>query len=383
MNRIIKLIFRIMNTILGKTKRFILKLKSIWSSFFMYRTTTIQIIITLSIFAVYEFIFVMYTFVNEDSIGFIFMFLGFLALSYFIIRLGSDLNRMLYTTEKISNGNINTTINPDAVIIPMKKLANQINCIGTGLTAAVEGKIKSERLKAELITNVSHDIKTPLTSIITYIDLLEKEKLNNEKAYEYLAILKEKSWRLKTLIEDLVDASKASTGNINLNIEKINLSELLKQSCGEFEDRFHDKKLDIILNLPEESVFLSADGRSTYRIIENLFSNVTKYTLESTRVYIDVYVEDSYASLIIKNISAARLNISSDELLERFVRGDASRNTEGNGLGISIANSLTDLLKGSLELSVDGDLFKVIVKLPLYTESALPDLSINFNKSEI
>ena len=212
--------------------------------------------------------------------------------------------------------------------------------------------LKNERQKTELITNVSHDIKTPLTSIINYVDLLKQDGIDSEKSKEYLSILDNKSQRLKKLTEDLVEASKASSGNVRLKIEKINVKELIKQSLGEFEDKFNDKKLIIEENYPSKTVYINADNRYIYRVIENLFGNIAKYALDSTRVYIDVSCENKKLSISIKNISK-------DKLIQRFVRGDKSRTTEGSGLGLSISQSLTELQKGVFKIKIDGDLFKV------------------------
>ena len=238
-------------------------------------------------------------------------------------------------------------------------IVKYINDISNGFENAIQEGIKSEKLKTELITNVSHDIKTPLTSIINYVDLLKKEEIDNSKIKEYIEILDSKSQRLKKLTEDLVEASKASSGNVKLNIEKINIGELIKQTTGEFEDRFNDKKLEIITAIPEGIVYISADNRYMYRVIENLFSNISKYALENSRVYIDVVRDGGKVKISIKNISRERLNISADELMQRFVRGYKSRTTEGSGLGISISKSLTEIQQGKFDLQVDGDLFKV------------------------
>jgi len=246
-----------------------------------------------------------------------------------------------------------------------KEIVKYINDISVGFENAIEEGIKSERLKTELITNVSHDIKTPLTSIINYVDLLKKENIEGEKVKEYIEVLDSKSQRLKKLTEDLVEASKASSGNVKLNIEKININELIKQSTGEFEDKFKQKNLDVILGIPEDELFINADNRYMYRIIENLFSNISKYALEASRVYIDVKRIGKKVQISIKNISKERLNISSDELMQRFVRGDKSRTTEGSGLGISISKSLTELQKGEFNLQIDGDLFKVELEFEL------------------
>ena len=245
-----------------------------------------------------------------------------------------------------------------------KNSVRYLNNISNGFENAIQDRMKSERMKVELITNVSHDIKTPLTSIINYVDLLKKENINNEQAKEYIEILDSKSQRLKKLTEDLVEASKVSTGNISLNLEKINVVELVKQATGEFEDKFKKRGLETIINADKNEVNIMADSRYMYRIIENLFSNVSKYALENSRVYIDIKQskEDNSADNVIievKNISKDKLNISAEELMQRFVRGDKSRTTEGSGLGISIAQNLTELQKGKFELKLDGDLFKV------------------------
>ena len=230
------------------------------------------------------------------------------------------------------------------------------------MSNAIEEKLKSERLKTELITNVSHDIKTPLTSIINYVDLLKKEGVDGEKAKEYLDILDNKSQRLKKLTEDLVEASKASSGAIKLNMDRLNVNELIKQVSGEFEDKFKLHKLQEIITLPENDVYINADSRYMYRVLENLYSNISKYALEGTRVYTDIIEEDNIISVELKNVSKQKLNISVDELMQRFVRGDTSRNTEGSGLGLSIARSLTELQQGKFNIYLDGDLFKVTIE---------------------
>lgn len=364
----------------GKIHSFSQNMKRIAQNFFLDRATAVQMGIILTAFTLYELIFIA-LFVDSYYIGYwFFIFIGFFLFILLFIRISGDLNRLREAAGKIASGDLNVKINTKKATLPMRQLSISMNNIGSGLSAAVEDKLKSERLKTELITNVSHDIKTPLTSIISYIDLLKKEELKNDTAMEYLNILDEKSWRLKTLIEDLMEASKASTGNILITLEKLSLTELFKQACGEFEDRFLKRNLELVLNLPEE-IKIHADGRSTYRIIENLFSNVYKYSLSGTRIYVDAKKEGNNVVFSIKNISADRLNVNSDDLMERFIRGDVSRNTEGNGLGLSIAKSLTDLQHGSFLLSIDGDLFKVSVTLPLFTGPEnlgyLPDLSLN------
>jgi signal transduction histidine kinase len=253
-------------------------------------------------------------------------------------------------------------LNPEEVEQEFRDSVMYINDISNGFSSAINESMKSERLKTELITNVSHDIKTPLTSIINYVDLLKKEKIDNPKANEYIEVLDKKSQRLKKLIEDLVEASKASSGNIRMNIEKLNVVELIKQSLGEFEDKFKERNLDIQLNYSKSEIFVMADSRYLYRSIENMLSNISKYALENSRVYIEAFEENSKVKISMKNISKEKLNITTDELMQRFVRGDKSRTTEGSGLGISIAKSLVEAQNGKFSLSIDGDLFKVEIE---------------------
>ena len=267
-----------------------------------------------------------------------------------------------FALEKIYQGDNEIYLDSNALDGILKEMAVYINDIAGGFSNAIEEGLRSERLKTELITNVSHDIKTPLTSIINYVDLLKKEDLQNEKIKEYVEILDRKSQRLKKLTEDLVEASKVSSGNVQLKIEEINLKELLNQTIGEFKDRFEEKMLQFEINMPKEEIKIQADNRYFYRIIENIFSNVTKYALENSRVYIDIIKNGSKMEMSVKNISKEKLNISSEELMQRFVRGDKSRYTEGSGLGLSIAKSLTELQGGKFNIYIDGDLFKVIIE---------------------
>ena len=266
-------------------------------------------------------------------------------------------------TEKVYKGDTNIKLDESLYTGVLKELAIYINDIAGGFSNAIKESLKSERLKTELITNVSHDIKTPLTSIINYVDLLKQENIQNEKAKEYIEVLDNKSQRLKKLIEDLVEASKASSGNIKINKEVLNVKELLNQVTGEFEDKFNSRGLNIISKLPEKTVYIKADSRYLYRVLENIYSNVAKYAEENTRVYIDcILEEENTVAIYVKNISKDELNISADELMQRFVRGDESRNTEGSGLGLSIAKSLTELQDGTFNIYLDGDLFKVAIK---------------------
>ena len=244
-------------------------------------------------------------------------------------------------------------------------LAEAVNSIGDGIDKAVSTSMKDERMKADLITNVSHDIKTPLTSIINYVDLLKRANIEDETARGYIDILEQKSLRLKALTNDLVEISKISSGNITLELVNLNMVEMINQVTGEFDERFKEKSLIPILNLPKEDVVIHADGQALYRILENLYINIYKYALRGTRVYIDLATNENKAILTIRNISAEPVNLDSAMLTERFIRGDISRGTEGSGLGLSIAKSLAEAQNGRLELSLDGDLFKVVVSFDL------------------
>lgn len=265
-------------------------------------------------------------------------------------------------SKRIAAGNLSEPINTSKMIWEFKQHGENINKVSDGISLAVEERMKSERFKTELITNVSHDIKTPLTSIINYVDLIKKEEIQDETLQEYVDVLDRQSARLKKLLEDLMDASKASTGNLAVNMEACNVEVLLTQLIGEFEDKLLASQLEVIVQKPEEPVYVNADGRHLWRVLDNLLNNVCKYSLPETRVYVSFVKMENEGIITFKNISKAPLNIPSEELMERFVRGDDSRNTEGSGLGLSIAQSLTELMKGSMKLEIDGDLFKVTLK---------------------
>ena len=279
--------------------------------------------------------------------------------TYKILKFVKDFSQIENKLKEMYEGNNQTELQENEFSGEMHNVVNYINDISNGFENAIQDRMKSERMKAELITNVSHDIKTPLTSIINYVDLLKQENIENNKAKEYIEILDNKSQRLKRLTEDLVEASKISTGNISLNLEKLNILELLKQAVGEFEDKFEKKNLSVIIDCKSTEINIMADSRYMFRVIENLFSNISKYALENSRVYIDVKENGENVLIEVKNISKDRLNISAEELMQRFVRGDKSRTTEGSGLGLSIAQNLTELQQGRFTLKLDGDLFKV------------------------
>ena len=262
----------------------------------------------------------------------------------------------------LAAGDLEAHLDTEKMYFDVKRHAEDLNAIGTGMNKAVEQRLKSERLKTELITNVSHDIKTPLTSIVNYVGLLKKEDLP-PNAQEYLMVLDRQSHRLKKLTEDLVEASKASTGNVAVNLEPIVVNEIIHQAIGDYDEKLAAGKLEVIVNTYEGNLMALADGRLLWRVLDNLLGNVCKYAMAGTRVYVDLSARDGKVFLSMKNISRDPLNVSADELMERFVRGDASRHTEGSGLGLNIARSLMDLMGGGFELYVDGDLFKAELSL--------------------
>ena len=281
---------------------------------------------------------------------------------------------ILQVINRICKGDLKAKVDETGLNGDNLVLAKAVNRIGDSVREAVETSMKDERLKADLITNVSHDLKTPLTSIINYVDLIKRERVDNPKVQEYIEVLDTKSQRLKQLTEDLLEASKISSGNIVLHMERINLVELLNQTLGEFSEKFEQKGLISVVNAPSQAVYVLADSRRSYRVMENLFNNIYKYALEGTRIYIDLgFTEWKSADgsgsqagvfLSLKNISAMELNVAPEELTERFIRGDESRTTEGSGLGLSIAKNLTEAMNGMFEISIDGDLFKVVLVFP-------------------
>lgn len=298
---------------------------------------------------------------------FLFLIVPFnIAAVYFAAKALLSLSQIMEAAKEISVGNLDYALDNTKVAVAFASFAKDIQSIQGGLKKAVAEAIKGERMKTELITNVSHDLKTPLTSVINYVDLLKQEDLNNEKACQYLNILEEKSARLKQLIEDLIEASKASSGNLAVSVEKVDLHELVMQACGEYEEKFQKAELDV--HITADKTFIAADGKHMWRIVENLLSNTVKYSLSRTRVYINVAKSESCGVLIVKNISSNPLDISPEQLTERFVRGDLARTTEGAGLGLSIAQSLTGIQGGRFKIETDGDLFKVTVEMPLWEE---------------
>ncbi|MBR5509017.1 MAG: HAMP domain-containing histidine kinase [Lachnospiraceae bacterium] len=282
----------------------------------------------------------------------------------FLVWEGLQRQHLLEGVKAMMAGGEETGVCVEGLTQGNRQMAEAVNELGKNLRDAMQEQMKSERMKADLITNVSHDLKTPLTSIINYVDLLKKEQIENPKAKEYLTVLEQKSQRLKQLTEDLVEASRASSGNVTLDIQKIDLKELLMQTSGEFEERFVARGLTFVPHYPDYPLYIEADGRRLWRIIENLYRNVEKYAMSGTRVYLDVECDGHRAMFSMKNISEQSLNISPEELMERFTRGDESRTTEGSGLGLAIARDLTQLQGGTFDIYLDGDLFKVVVAFP-------------------
>ena len=266
--------------------------------------------------------------------------------------------------KSLASGDLASQVDTKGMFWDFKRHGENLNSIGEGMTAAVEQRLKSERMKTELITNVSHDIKTPLTSIINYADLIEKEQCDNPTITEYAGVLHRQSDRLKRLIDDLVEASKASTGNLEVLMAPCEVGVMLTQTAGEYEQKLQEKDLVLVTHQPEQAVKIMADGRRLWRVFDNLMNNVCKYAQPSTRVYLTLEEKNGQAIISFKNISREPLNLSADELVERFVQGDNSRKSEGNGLGLSIAKSLTELQNGTMELTTDGDLFKVVLRFP-------------------
>ncbi|WP_192859153.1 HAMP domain-containing sensor histidine kinase [Clostridium botulinum] len=279
----------------------------------------------------------------------------------YLFKKADYLNEILKATEEMSYGNLDYVIKENGESA-LGKMAHNINNMKDGYKKSLEEQVKSERLKTELITNVSHDLKTPLTSIINYIDLLKKEDLSKDEINGYISVLDRKSKRLKSLIEDLFEASKMSSGAVELNIEKINVTALLKQSIAEFEEKITKSSLELKFKYDNNKTYANLDGKKTWRVFENLINNIIKYSQPNTRVYIDLIETNTKIIITMKNISRYEMDFSADEIFERFKRGDKARNTDGSGLGLAIAKSISELQGGSLNIIIDGDLFKVIVE---------------------
>lgn len=315
--------------------------------------------------AVLGLLFAWQAFANQHMWAIAGLFCVYVYLAVHFLQQAVQRKKILNGIIQISSGNLDYKFHDTEFTGDYKELAEKINTIGEGLYNAVEENVKNERLKTELITNVSHDIKTPLTSIINYINLIKLEKIQNEKLENYVDILEKKSLRLKQLMEDLVEVSKITSGNITLDMQPINMVELIYQTGGEFNEIFENIGLTIVTRLPKEPVMIIADGNRIWRVVQNLYSNVAKYAMKDTRVYVELKVNEDTAKFSIKDISAQEIHKSAQDLSERFVRGDESRGTEGNGLGLSIARNLTSLMGGTFEITLDGDLFTASITFPL------------------
>lgn len=300
----------------------------------------------------------------EEDVLLTFWFVKHLVLVPLVLYVALMLRKLQKGGKALASGDLGYHVDTKRMFWDFKRHGENLNSIGVGMTAAVEQRLKSERMKTELITNVSHDIKTPLTSIINYADLIEKEPCDNPTITEYAGVLHRQSDRLKRLIDDLVEASKASTGNLEVLLAPCEVGVMLTQTAGEYEQKLQEKDLVLFTSQPEQPIKIMADGRRLWRVFDNLMNNVCKYAQRSTRVYLTLEEKNGQAIISFKNISREPLNLSADELMERFVQGDTSRKSEGNGLGLSIAKSLTELQNGTMELTTDGDLFKVVLRFP-------------------
>lgn len=338
---------------------------------FAKRKTMVRVILLFAGHMAVCFILAVGAFYYQNVIALLLLLLFSAWECYMILRKTVEQYQIRQGVEKIRDGALSEKIDLEELHGEERSLAEAINNIGEGLLHAVDDSTKNERMKADLITNVSHDIKTPLTSIINYVNLIKLEKIDNERVQGYIKILDEKSQRLKQLTSDLVEASKISSGNVKLDMQVIDLVELVYQTSGEFNEKFEQKELTIVTKLPKTAVLIRADGRQLYRVIENLYNNVAKYALEKTRVYVDIAYAEEKVIFSIKNVSErslARENSNAGDLTERFIRGDSSRTTEGSGLGLSIAKSLTVLMGGTFDITVDGDLFKAAITFPQYAD---------------
>ncbi len=322
-------------------------------------------VIQFVLLIVWSLFFAWWAFSKRNIYAYIGLLLVLLYLATYFLQQALQRSKILEGIHEIRGGNLNYKYHASDFSGDYMELAEELNGVGEGLSHAVEENVKNERLKTELITNVSHDIKTPLTSIINYIELIKMEGIENGNLKNYVGILEQKSQRLKQLTEDLVEVSRITSGNITLDMQPINMVELICQTGGEFNEIFEDMGLTIITRLPKEPVMILADGSRIWRVIQNLYNNVAKYALKDTRVYVELRENDGVAEFSIKDISAQEIQKMPQDLSERFVRGDESRGTEGSGLGLSIARNLTNMMGGTFEITLDGDLFTASITFPV------------------
>ena len=354
--KLLRLIWRGLRKFVRACRRFLGVLPTVWQFVVILAAAGLVLLVTYLVSFGHSYYRINYFFllVLLAEIGVCLLFLAYCIYAFAVLKKGAA---------TMAKGDLRQLVPTQHLIGPFRTFAWELNRLSGAARRAAEQQMKSERMKTELITNVSHDIKTPLTSIINYVDLLEKPHTEEENG-EYLAVLSRQSQRLKKLIDDLMDMSKASTGNMSVELTRLNAAEAVNQALGEFSDKLAGVGLIPVVRTPEKPVWILADGRHVWRVLSNLLGNAVKYALPGTRIYIDLAEEPGKVLLSVKNISREALNVSADELAERFVRGDASRNTEGSGLGLNIAKSLMELQHGSLELTVDGDLFKVTLAFP-------------------
>lgn len=362
----------------------LMKAEKLWENSFTYwlgkglmktfreRRITTRVLIVFAVHMIVCFVLAVGAFYYKKWICLVLLFVFSGLECYILLRTAVERYQILQTVEKIRAGALEVKIDTEELHGDDKLLAEAVNNIRDGLVHAVGDNTKNERMKADLITNVSHDIKTPLTSIINYVNLIKREDIENERVNGYIKILDEKSQRLKQLTEDLVEASKVSSGNVKLDMQVIDLVELVYQTAGEFNEKFEHRELTIVTKVPKEAVLILADGRHLYRVIENLYNNVAKYAMQKTRVYVEVAANEEQVVFSIKNVSEKELaveNSNAGDLTERFTRGDSSRTTEGSGLGLSIAKNLTVLMGGQFDISIEGDLFRVTLVFSKYKET--------------
>lgn len=353
--RVCSICWRLVKKLFGSVKTLFLNLPLVWKSVLVFCGATLVNVVLGAVMPHSFFAFVL-------LFAFDVMLLGGTAV------VAIQMQKLKQGGQELSRGNFDYKISTDGMLPDFRAHAEDLNSISAGMTNAINERMKSERFKTELITNVSHDIKTPLTSIVSYVDLLKKEDVQNEKAREYIEVLDRQSARLKKLTEDLIEASKASSGAVKLELERVDVSELLRQSAGEYNERLSEAGLTTVISLPDTPLPIMADGRRLWRIFDNLLSNVRKYAMRGTRVYITAEGVNGGVFVTFRSISERELKVTPEELMERFVRGDASRSTEGSGLGLSIARSLAELMGGCLEIFIDGDLFKAVVSFPMLYE---------------
>lgn len=338
-----------------------------------HKSSAVSVLLPYNLFLLINFMTLVVAFLLRERAVFMVICLLFLVVmdgitGVILFKQNAEKLEIIEAVQRIRDGEVDYKVDISGFQGANRDIGDAVNNIGDGLGKALRTSIKDEQLKADLITNVSHDIKTPLTSIISYVDLLKRLKIQESPAKEYIEVLDSKSQRLKQLTDDLVEVSKISSGNITLNMEVLNLSELIQQALGEFCEKLEEAALSVVVSGGSEKTFIYADSRRMWRVIENLFNNICKYSMENTRVFVDLSVEERRVNLSLKNISRRQMDIQADDLTERFIRGDSSRSTEGSGLGLSIAKSLTQAQGGIFEIQLEGDMFKVFLSFELVDE---------------